>query len=296
MTEPSSSSNSRDAAHPGAPGPRSHRPLLQALGLGLMHGPAELLPISSSGHVALVPWLLDPQDKHRDDPELEKTFEVALHAGTVVALLLTQHREAQEVLRAAPWRTTRLLALSFAPPALVGYFLEHPIERYLGTPGSIAAGLIAGSAAMVLADRSPQQRTAPEANTQDAIWLGVAQACALIPGVSRNGATLIAARYRRFKRPDAERLSRYVALPVITAASGLKCARFLQHGLPAGARLPFAVGVGASFASTLASTRLIATVERDAPLWPYAAYRTALGATVLHRLWRGRRGKQHTGA
>lgn len=274
--------------------PGSRRAVLQALGLGLMHGPAELLPISSSGHVALVPWLLDPQGKHHDDPELEKTFEVALHAGTVVALLLAQHREAREVLRDAPWRTARLLVLSFLPSAVVGYTLEGPIERRLGTPGSIAAGLIAGGVAMVIADRSPQQRTASEADTKDAVWLGVAQACALIPGVSRNGATLIAARCRRFKRADAERLSRYVALPVITAASGLKCARFLQHGLPAGARLPFAVGVGASFASTLASTRLIGAVERDAPLWPYAAYRTALGTTVLRRLWRGRRSAKRT--
>ena len=88
-----------------------------------------------------------------------------------------------------------LIALSFAPPAVVGYTLERPIERHLGTPPTIAAGLIAGSVVMALADRRPQTRTRPRTRLPATrSWLGVAQACALIPGVSRNGATLAAAR------------------------------------------------------------------------------------------------------
>ena len=117
----------------------------------------------------------------------------------------------------------------------------------------------------------------------------MAQACALIPGVSRNGATLTAARLRRFRRADAERLSRHVALPVIAAATGLKCVRLVKDGLPEGAGVPFAVGVASSFASTLASTRIIPAIERDRSLAPIAAYRIALGAAVLRRLARERR-------
>ncbi len=261
----------------------------QALALGALHGPAELLPISSSGHIALIPWLLAWDYVELDD-EQRKAFEVMLHAGTAAALLIGLRDEVDEAVRGLDRRTVTLIALSFAPPAVVGYVLERPIERHLGTPATIAVGLIAGAVAMAVADRSPQTRGHEEAGALDALWLGVAQACALIPGVSRNGATLVAARARRFAREDANRLSRHVALPVIVGATGLKGVRLLRRGLPPRAALPFAVGAGASFASTLASTWLIHQVERDRSLLPYALYRIALGAAVVRRLGRARSG------
>ncbi len=95
---------------------------------------------------------------------------------------------------------------------------------------------------MALADRSPQERRAEEAGACDALWLGVAQACSLIPGVSRNGATLAAARWRRFTRVDANRLSRHAALPIIAGATLLKGMRLRARGLPPGAAVPFAAG------------------------------------------------------
>jgi undecaprenyl-diphosphatase len=256
-----------------------------ALLLGALHGPAELLPISSSGHVALIPWLLG-WDYDRLDPELRKSFEVALHAGTAAALMITLRAEVHDALNTMTTRVVGLIALSFAPPAVVGYKLERVIESRLGTPPTIAAGLICGSVVMALADRAPQQRSSGEAGARDALYLGVAQACALIPGVSRNGATLAAARLRRFTREDANRLSRHVALPVIAGATALKGARLARRGLPRGTGLPFAIGAGASFASTLGSTWLIRQVERDRSLLPYAAYRIALAAVVLRRLHR----------
>jgi undecaprenyl-diphosphatase len=255
----------------------------QALLLGALHGPAELLPISSSGHVALVPWLLR-WDYDRLDPELRKSFEVALHAGTAAALLITLRAEVGDALDAMTPRLAGLIALSFAPPAVVGYKLERVIESRFGTPPTIAAGLICGSVVMALADRAPQERSSPEAGALDALYLGLAQASALVPGVSRNGATLAAARLRRFTREDANRLSRHVALPVIAGATMLKGVRLARRGLPPGTRLPFALGAGASFASTLGSTWLIRQVERDRSLLPYAAYRLALAAVVLRRL------------
>lgn len=255
----------------------------QALALGALHGPAELLPISSSGHVALIPWLLG-WEYERLDAELRKSFEVALHAGTAAALLITLRSEVNDTMRTMSPRLVGLIALSFAPPALVGYTLERPIEERFGTPPTIAAGLIGGSVVMAWADRRPQLRSADEAGLRDALWLGIAQACALIPGVSRNGATLAAARLRRFTREGANRLSRHVALPVIAGATVLKTVRVSQRGLPPGAAKPFTVGAAASFASTLGSTWLIKQVERDRSLAPYAAYRIALALVVLHRL------------
>jgi undecaprenyl-diphosphatase len=263
-------------------------PLGQALALGTLHGPAELLPISSSGHIELIPWLL--RWSYVDlDHELRKSFEVALHAGTAAALLITLRDEVNEAVGGLNGRRLMLIALSFAPPALVGYTLERPIERYLGTAPTIALGLIAGSAAMAYADRSPQDRGHEDADAVDALWLGVGQACALIPGVSRNGATLVAARMRGFAREDANRLSRHVALPVIVGATVLKGVRMRKRGLPPRAGVPFAAGAAASFVSTLGSTWLIRQVERDRSLLPYAAYRTALGAAVLRRIASDRR-------
>jgi undecaprenyl-diphosphatase len=260
----------------------------QALMLGALHGPAELLPISSSGHVALIPWLLG-WDYDRLDPELRKAFEVALHAGTAAALLITLRLEVQDALQEMSFRLAGLIVLSFVPPAVVGLALEREIEQHLGTPSTTAAGLICGSLVMAWADRAPQARSSQEAGAVDALWLGGAQACALIPGVSRNGATLAAARIRGFTREDANRLSRHVALPVIAGATVLKTVRVGRRGLPPGTALPFAVGAAASFASTLGSTWLIRQVERDRSLLPYAVYRLALAGTVLRRLRRLRR-------
>jgi undecaprenyl-diphosphatase len=263
--------------------PDAGLPIGEALALGALHGPAELLPISSSGHVALVPWLLSWRYTELDD-ELRKSFEVALHAGTAAGLLITLRGEVGSAMRDLNRRRLALIALSFIPPAIIGYALERPIERRLGTPATVAGGLLAGSVVMARADRAPQERRHEQAGASDALWLGVAQACALVPGVSRNGATLAAARLRRFTREDANRLSRHVALPVIAGATLLKGIRLHRRGLPPGTGLPFAAGAGSAFVSTLGSTWLIRQVERDRSLLPYALYRAALAIVVLARL------------
>jgi undecaprenyl-diphosphatase len=257
--------------------------LTHALALGALHGPAELLPISSSGHVAVVPWILG-WDYGELDEELRKSFEVALHAGTAAALMITLHDEVNQAVRGLDRRRLTLIALSFVPPAIAGYALERPIEERLGTPATVAAGLLAGSALMALADRAPQVRRHQEAGALDALWLGVAQACALVPGVSRNGATLAAARFRRFAREDANRLSRHAALPVIAGATVLKGVRLGRRRVSREVGGVLAAGAAASFASTLLSTWLIRQVERDRSLLPYALYRAGLAALIIARL------------
>src|SRR5262249_12087258 len=145
---------------------------------------------------------------------------------------------------------------------------------------------LAGAAAMLLADTRPQQRGRGDAKPADGLALGVAQAAALAPGVSRNGVTLAAARWRRFSRDQANLLSRTVALPIIVGATALKGARLARRGTSPELNRTIAIGVAASFASTLASQRLIGLVERDRALWPYAAYRAGLAAAVLAKLGR----------
>jgi undecaprenyl-diphosphatase len=253
----------------------------QAAALGALHGPAELLPISSSAHVAVVPWLLG-WDYGRLDPELRKAFEVALHAGTTAALVIALWDEEAAALRSARLRT--VVMLSSVPAALAGYALERPIERRLGTPLTIALALAAGGAAMAWADLSPQQRPGSDAGPRDALYLGLGQAVALIPGVSRGGATRAAARLRRFTRPESSRLSRQIALPVIAGAALLKGVRLGGSGPPPGSRVPFALGAAASFISTLGSAQLVRRLDRHGSLAPWALYRIGVAAVVLRRL------------
>ncbi len=262
-------------------------PLRHAVVLGLLHGPTELLPISSSAHTTLVPWLAGwPYDQL--DPRLRKSFEVALHAGTAVALLLRppsggrpRDRDTATTTDSEPSTRTRLgfLIAALAPPALAGYTLGGQIERRLGTPTKIAYGLLAGSAAMAggevykkwhaprargghrhfednnlqaqqaASDPNGHPTTPPvkqtaatgateqkvgsrpvaSANARDGLALGLAQALALIPGVSRSGATLTAARARGFSRQDADQLSWTVGLPVIAGATLLQGTRLARQ-------------------------------------------------------------------
>ncbi len=128
----------------------------RAAALGAIQGPTELLPVSSSAHIALVPWLAGWRWQELD-PEARKSFEVALHAGTAAALLVGLRHEIAREIGGFDARRAAVVALSFIPPAIAGLALERRIEA-LGTPGVTAAGLVAGSVAMVAADRSPQRR------------------------------------------------------------------------------------------------------------------------------------------
>jgi undecaprenyl-diphosphatase len=245
------------------------KPEVQAALLGLLHGPAELLPVSSSGHVAALPWLLG-WEIARWPGERRKELEVALHAGTALAL-------ARDLL---PARTELpLVAVASAPPVVVAFTCERFVEERLGGPRSLAAGLLAGSAALVLADRRPGVRRRADAGLVDAAWLGLAQATALVPGVSRTGATLAAARWRGFARPDASRLAFVLAGPVVGGAAALKGARVARAGAeaPLGA---LAAGTAAAFASALLARRTRGVIRRR-PLWVWALERSALAAAIL---------------
>ena len=257
-------------------------PLGEAVALGAIQGPTELLPVSSSGHLVLVPSMLDW--RYRDfDPELRKSFEVALHAGGALALLLGLRREVAAYVRAFGFGNLVHLALSFAPAALAALAFEEPIEEHMSQPKPVAIALIGGAAAMAVADGFPEQRERDDVTAADALAIGLAQACALIPGVSRNGATLSAARALRFRRADANVISRQIALPVIMGAAVLKGVRLTRRGVPSGFAAGMLAGAGAAFGSTLASMRLITMLERSRSLLPYAAYRVALGVVALSR-------------
>lgn len=264
--------------------------LRHALALGLLQGPAELLPVSSSAHTALVPWLAG-WSYARMDPEQRKSFEVALHAGAGLALTIHMRSELLREAANIDCERVRVIALALAPPALAGYALGGPIERRLGGPHSIACGLIAGAVAMAVAERRAgagarsTDRAQEDATPRDGLTLGLAQAAALMPGISRNGATLSAARARGFARSAAQSLSWHAGIPVLFGASLLKGIRMRHSPIRRGQRPALAVGAGGAFLSTLVSARLLdRTLREGGPLWPYSLYRCVLAALVLSRL------------
>jgi undecaprenyl-diphosphatase len=246
----------------------------QAIALGALQGPAELLPVSSSGHVALVPRLLGWE--YADLPgDARKAFEVALHAGSAPALALA--------LRGRLGHQPAMLALTLLPPAVVGLLLEGPIERRLGGPRSVALAQLAGGIALFLADGAPERRAQPTA--ADHLAVGLAQAAALVPGVSRSGAALTVARLRGLTREAAASLALRAALPVTVGAGVLKGVRVVHGGLPPGLGSRMAGGAGASFASAL----LALPLSRRTHWRAIAAYRVALGLGAMRLEGRKRR-------
>jgi undecaprenyl-diphosphatase len=261
-------------------------PLRHAIALGLLQGPTELLPVSSSGHAALLPWLADWPIADLE-PELLKAFEVALHTGTAAAFAIIMREDLSRSLRGMDRRGVTLVALSFLPAALVGGLLERTIEQRFSGPRVIAVGLLLGGIAMSAADaRGTDSRVLADAGALDGLLLGVAQSAALIPGVSRNGATLTAARLRGFARADAAALSWRVALPVILGATALKTWRLAQRGVPAQLGPALAVGGGSAFVSTLLCAPMLKRGRRGRALAPYALYRALLALVVTRRLMR----------
>lgn len=273
--------------------PAEPRPSLrQALALGILQGPTELLPISSSAHTTLLPWLAGSPYARLRGPR-RKSLEIALHAGAGLALAASLSRPGPDSPPRAP---ARAVLPAVALPALAGLALGGQIERRLGRPGSIAAGLAAGSAAMAMADRRQGVRSdVAQAGLREGLALGAAQAAALVPGVSRNGATLAAARALGFDRASSQRLSWSVGLPVLLGVSLRELARLGPcarrggaDGATSGGASELLAGACAAFASTGLCARLARRWMAAPALAPFAAYRLLLATIVLVRLRRAK--------
>ena len=267
-------------------------PILHAVILGLVQGLSEFLPISSSGHLLLVPWLFNWHDF--DNSAIEKAFDVALHLGTLVAVVgyfwkelvvyvregvrLVVHRERP----ATPeGRLAWLLVLSSIPAAIAGALFEKTIDDKLGKPGLIAVSLIVFGVLLAVADRRSGVRTLPEFQRDDALKIGAAQILALNPGTSRSGITMTAARFLGFTRDAAARTSFLMAIPVTAGAVAYKMLKLAKDGVPAGLGVPMIVGIVtaavAGWAAVWGTLRLI----RTRSFMPFVIYRCALGVAVF---------------
>jgi len=260
--------------------------VLQAIVLGLVQGITEFAPISSSGHLILVPWLFG-WDK-LGDPGLNKAFDVALHLGTFVGAAAYFRRDIARFLRAwfASIARRRIdfvderlawgLVIGTIPGAAFGALFSGFIEEELGQPWLIAAMLAVFGVVLVLVDRRAKStRSIEDAGIGTALFLGVAQAVALQPGVSRSGVTITAARLVGLDRESAARFSFLLSLPVIGGAGVFKAIDVLSSGgLPPGAGTPFVWG----FLTSAVSGFLV--------VWWLLAYlrRRAFGAFLVYRL------------
>ena len=237
---------------------------LQALLLGVVQGLTEFLPISSSGHLILVPWLLNFHylEQH---PDFNKTFDVALHAGTLAAVVVYFRTEllayARGFVRTLHTRTVEtedqrmawLLALATVPAAAIGGVGESTIEDKLGQPWQIAILLAVFGIVLGLADRLPERRDMSGLGWRGALAIGFAQAVALAPGTSRSGITITAGRVLGLNRRAAARFSFLLLAPITFGAIVFEGADVAMNGMPAGVAGPFVVGILAAAASGFAA-------------------------------------------
>ena len=267
--------------------------ILQAIILGIVQGLTEFLPISSSGHLLIVPWLFNWHFL-LDNPELNKTFDVALHLGTFVAVVIYFWREIGRLLSAWVRSMTRrsladpearlawFLVVSTIPAAFLGVAFESFIEERLGKPWIIAIMMIVFALVMYTVDHLARLDRDLEALTwTDAILIGIAQAFALCPGVSRSGITMMTGMALRLDRESAARYSFLMSIPVIGGAAAYKGLQVAQDGLPAGTAAPFAVGIAAAALSGFAAIWFLLAYLRRHSFDLFVIYRIAIGIGML---------------
>ncbi|HVL27747.1 MAG TPA: undecaprenyl-diphosphate phosphatase [Acidimicrobiales bacterium] len=284
-----------------APAATEGIPVLHAIVLGIVQGLTEFLPVSSSGHLILVPWLFGWNELNAD-PNLKKTFDVALHIGTFVGAAAYfapdlkrfaragLHSIATRSVATTDERMAWLLLLSAIPGAAAGAAFEGFIERELGQEWLIAVMLIAFGIVLAVADRARGKRQADAFGVRDAALMGMAQALALSPGVSRSGATITAGRWLGFERDAAARISFLMSLPIIGGAAAYRGAQVLfGDGLPAGTHGAFAAGIVASGVTGAAAVWGTLRFVRRRSFGPFVVYRVAAGAVVLGLLATGLR-------
>ena len=265
---------------------------LEALLLGVVQGLTEFLPISSSGHLILVPWLQD-YTFLQEHEAFNKTFDVALHAGTLVAAIAYFRVEVVALLRgffqAARQRaiTTQEQRLSVAiaigtvPAVIAGGLGSSFIDEHLGEPWMIAIQLIVFGALLGFADRMPQRRNLGETGLRDGWYIGLAQVLALAPGTSRSGITITAARWLGLDRDSAARFSFLLLIPAVAGATAYKALEAAKEGLPPGVGGPMVVGTIAAAVSGYFAISFLLRLLRTTSYRPFVLYRYAVGIGVL---------------
>jgi len=257
--------------------------LLQALALGVLQGATEFLPVSSSGHLVLVPWLLG-----WEDPGI--VFDTTVHLGTLVAVLAyfwrdlaslalawfrsLSHRDPEDDQARLAW----LLVLGTVPAALVGYLLESFFERLFGRPLYVSLLLVLTGLVLVLSEHLAKgRRRLASLGWRDALIIGLAQTCAIAPGISRSGATIAGGLIRGLRREEAARFSFLLSTPLILGTGIFKLLDVLSANSFSGQWTVLLMGFVASAVSGYSFIRFLMIYLRNHKLYPFAIYCGCVG-------------------
>jgi undecaprenyl-diphosphatase len=279
------------AACPYAPG---SVPTLHAIVLGIVQGLSEFIPISSSGHLRLVPWLMNWNDFEGRE-SFERVFDVALHLGTLGGAVayfrkdlwrlakgaLAVVRRRAEGDEAQNGRLAWFLLASTIPAALIGAALSDPLDDVAQHEWLIGVLLVVFGLVLLGADRIGGHRGPGELRLRDALILGTAQAAALVPGVSRSGATITAARFQAFDRDSAARISFLMSLPIIAGALVWEGRHLVADGMPPGFGAAFAWGIVSSAVTGYLAVWGTLRLVRTRSFAPFVVYRVLAGVAVV---------------
>ncbi len=249
--------------------------MLDAVLWGLIQGLTEFLPISSSGHLVLVPAVLG-----RDGPDLATS--AVLHLGTLAAVLLYFRAEVSEVLRLTEQgkRLLRLLVIGTIPAAVLGFTFKNGFEWLNERPAAVAIALVLTGLALFATRWMPRgRRTIPDSSDWDATTLGFGQALALIPGVSRSGATIATGLVRGFDRAEAARFSFLLGIPAIAGAGLLEFIDLANDG--GGVTSATWVGMAVAALAGYAAIALLLRLIERAGLAPFGIYCVGFGTIAL---------------
>jgi undecaprenyl-diphosphatase len=266
-------------------------PLIQAAIMGIVQGLTEFLPISSSGHAILLPYLLG-----WDNPFIESlAFSVVLHAGTLAALLVYFREDWYRIVPAffaglrdrsfaddPHRRLALLLVLSTLPAAVIAFLLNDLAEGAFRQPGLVAVMLVVGAGIMWTADRwGPRTHTIDRLTARGATGIGLAQALALVPGVSRSGISMSAALFAGLDRADAARYSFLMATPITAMAVAYETLKIIRGEVGGADVVTLVVGVLASFGAGILAIAVLLRYLRRNSFTVFVVYRLVLAAIVV---------------
>jgi undecaprenyl-diphosphatase len=254
--------------------------MLESIILGIIQGITEFFPISSTAHLVILPWLLDWKGHVSS-----LTFDVALHAGTLCSVLICMRNDIKEML-GKNLRLFSLVIIGTVPAGLAGFYLEEYVAGALRDPVVIAAALVVIGVVMYASEGLKGKKNLKGLVVLDALFIGLLQAVALVPGVSRSGITISAGLMRGMKRIESVRFSFLLSIPVIGGATLLEGKKLFTASEQYDLGL-FAVGFVAALVTGIFAIKFMLRYLKDHSMNVFVIYRVVLAGVILGWLWLG---------
>lgn len=252
--------------------------MLEALILGIVQGFTEFLPVSSTAHLILFPWFFNWTG------EVDTlSFDIALHTGTLIALLACFWRDWIELITKKQ-KLFGLIVLASIPAGVAGYLLNNFTERALREPLIISMMLVAVGFLMLIAEKANKYKDMEKIGLKDAIIIGIAQAIAIIPGVSRSGITISAGLFRGLKREASARFSFLLSTPIIAGATMLHFKKLITAQENYNLQL-FAIGLVTSYITGIIAIKFLLNFLKKHPLNVFVYYRFILAVVIIAGIW-----------